>query len=112
MLLYGIGARAVALMGDQKNEAEQSRKRSDRCDATGTATLANSPHSSSREGRSFPPAGGTLWGDPCHARFAIMFSPCSAAADDGSLGLANTIVLKAVTPHPRCGDPARTHEQE
>ena len=39
------------LDGDQKNEAEQSRKRPDRCDATGTATLANSPHSSSREGR-------------------------------------------------------------
>lgn len=35
------------------HEAEQSRKRPDRCDATGTATLANSPHSSSREGRSF-----------------------------------------------------------
>lgn len=41
------------LDGDQKNEAEQSRTRSDRCDATGTAILANSPHSSSREGRSF-----------------------------------------------------------
>lgn len=61
------------LDGDQKNEAEQPRTRPDRCDATGTATLANSPHSSSREGRSFHRLVESYWGDPCHARSAIMF---------------------------------------
>ncbi|CCV11519.1 hypothetical protein MESS4_330068 [Mesorhizobium sp. STM 4661] len=53
LLLSGIGAWALPKWGIQENEVEQSRTRPDRCDATGTATLANSPHSSSREGRPF-----------------------------------------------------------